>query len=283
MMTGLRRTLFHRTTVFRILSSSLPLLTMVMVLMAAAGQQRRCCGVGVQAFLAPAAVVVVQRSATNLPSSTSSTLQTVLTVSKKPNTKLSAFATADAEGIQRARNNDEDDSSSSWTPVQGGFLPRFRTPKSVVPLVREIRTLEEYRQYVVQPPDTITVVRFYAPWCRACKAVQPKFQRLSRQYASASTAAAVVTSDNDNSNHRSRPSVQFVEVPLTAETAVLHTGLGVPSLPYGHIYSNGLLVEERKMNKHVFAEFEAVLQTYVQGYCPVQYNTDTGAVEWLRE
>lgn len=251
---------------------------MLMVLIAAAAQQRRCCGAGVQAFLAPAAVAV-HRSA-SLSSSISSTLLTVLTVSNKPNTKLSAFATADAEDIQRARNNDEDDSSSSsWTPVQGGFLPRFRTPKSAVPLVREIRTLEEYRQYVVQPHDTITVVRFYAPWCRACKAVQPKFQRISRQYAS----AAAVASEHDKTNHRSSQSVQFVEVPLTAETAVLHSGLGVPSLPYGHIYSNGLLVEERKMNKHVFAEFEAVLQTYVQGSCPVQYNHDTGVVEWLRE
>ena len=262
-----RRTLFHRTTVFRILL--LPLLLFSLI-----GRQRRG---GVHA-LAPSLLAVpaagLQRSSSFFTFLGSSSTH------KPHSTKLAAFATADAEDIHRARdgsNNDNDDSSSSssWTPVQGGFLPRFRTPPPVTPLVREIHSLQDYRDIVVRAPaSTITVVRFYAPWCRACKAVQAKFQRLSRQYADAAAASS------------QRPKVQFVQVPLTSETAVLHTGLGVPSLPYGHIYYNGLLMEERKINKHVFDEFEAVLQTYVQGSCPVQYNNDNTeggvVVEWLR-
>ena len=97
------------------------------------------------------------------------------------------FATADAEEVHKPRNNnnsnnnsnDDDDystsSSSSWTAVEGGFLPRFRPPAKEVPVVREICSLKDYKNIVVQQPDMITVVRFYAPWCRACKAVKAKF------------------------------------------------------------------------------------------------------------
>ena len=54
------------------------------------------------------------------------------------------------------------------------------------------------------------------------------------------------------------------------ENAYLHEGLGVPSMPYGHIYYPRLgLVEERKLNRHVFADFERVLEDYDQGYCDV--------------
>ena len=34
------------------------------------------------------------------------------------------------------------------------------------------------------------------------------------------------------------------------------------------------LVEERKINKNLFAEFKTVLQTYVDGECPVTYDED---------
>jgi hypothetical protein len=55
----------------------------------------------------------------------------------------------------------------------------------------------------------------------------------------------------------------------------LHQGLGVPSLPYGHIYHSAVgLVEELKLNKNVFNTFEEILATYVRGSCVVTY-TDT--------
>lgn len=186
-------------------------------------------------------------------------------------TELSAFATADAEEVHRPKDNNKNnhnhkDNSSSWTAVEGGFLPRFKPPAKKAPAVQEVQSLQDYKKIVVQEPEKITVVRFYAPWCRACKAVKSKYVRLSRQYSS---------------NPAYCDKVQFVEVPLTKESAVLHTGLGVPSLPYGHIYyPQAGLVEERKMNKHVFKEFETVLETYVQGYCNVEYKED-GSTAWL--
>lgn len=179
---------------------------------------------------------------------------------------LSVFATTDAEEVRKPKKNSADDessSSSSWTPVEGGFLPKFRPPKKAPPKtgVREVRSLPDYKSTVVEEPERITVVRFYAPWCRACRAVKAKYHRLSRQH--------------DASR------VQFVDVPLTQESAVLHTGLGVPSLPYGHIYHpEAGLVEERKINKHEFGRFTHILDTYVQGYCDVEYKED-GATELL--
>ena len=93
-------------------------------------------------------------------------------------------------------------------------------------------------------------------WCRACKAIALFYKQLPKLY----------------------PNVKFVEVPLNAETGVLHQGLGVPSLPFGHIYHpEAGLVEERRISKKHFKEFrDQVLQSYVNGECPVQYNDEDG-------
>ena len=62
---------------------------------------------------------------------------------------------------------------------------------------------------------------------------------------------------------------------MEKDNAVLHQGLGVPSLPFGHIYHpTAGLVEEVKINKQVFTTFERVLETYVKGYCDVTYQED---------
>ena len=65
--------------------------------------------------------------------------------------------------------------------------------------------------------------------------------------------------------------VIFVEVPVTEENAALHQGLGVPSLPYAHVYepSTGL-VEELKISRQHISEFANKLQSYVTGSCELQ-------------
>lgn len=65
-----------------------------------------------------------------------------------------------------------------------------------------------------------------------------------------------------------------MEVPLTKENAYLHEGLGIPSLPYGHIYHpEAGLVEELKMKKKdgEFDNFARTLSTYIRGECDVEY------------
>ena len=62
--------------------------------------------------------------------------------------------------------------------------------------------------------------------------------------------------------------IQFVEVPVTDKNSNLHQGLGVPSLPYGHIYHpSGGLVEELKINRKHFSKFAKVVHSYAQTTC----------------
>ena len=108
------------------------------------------------------------------------------------------------------------------------------------------------------------IIAISVAWCKACKAVEGPFRRLTKEF----------------------PTVKFVEVPVTKDNAYLHQGLGIPSIPFGHIYqrqrlqqhdnetSTCTLVEERKMNKHVFAEFQQTLRSYVHGECPMVYDDD---------
>ncbi len=52
------------------------------------------------------------------------------------------------------------------------------------------------------------------------------------------------------------------------DTAYIHEGLGVPSVPFGHVYHPDVgLVEEKKINKKVFKEFRSAVDSYVRGSC----------------
>lgn len=59
------------------------------------------------------------------------------------------------------------------------------------------------------------------------------------------------------------PNVIFVEVPVLEHNANLHRGLGVESVPFGHIYhpKNGL-VEETKLSRNTFSEFENMIKMH---------------------
>lgn len=165
------------------------------------------------------------------------------------------------------RNGDSRDASASasddgdWTPTaSGGFLPNFlkeRLPAGE--LLREVTTLPDYKRVVAEEPHRLVVVFFHAPWCRACKAVLPRVRQLAR-------------------THRG-DAVKFVRVPLTPTNGFLHDGLGVPSLPFAHLYHPVAgLVEERKLNKHVLQEFQEILQDYVRGTCDVDWSSSGSPV-----
>ena len=96
--------------------------------------------------------------------------------------------------------------------------------------ITTVDTLEDYKREVVDEKDKIVVVRFYAQWCKSCKAAFPLFQKMKADL----------------------PSVKYVMVPLTKDTAYIHSGLGVPSVPFGHIYHPDVgLVEERKISEYL--------------------------------
>ena len=116
------------------------------------------------------------------------------------------------------------------------------------PNLRTVRTLGEYKEALDESgaANGMVVVRFFATWCKACKAIQPSYYRLASLY----------------------PHVTFLEVPVTNDNANLHQGLGVPSLPYGHVYHpiSGL-VEEMKISKRHFHELARAVRWYDDGMC----------------
>lgn len=158
------------------------------------------------------------------------------------------------EKNSKKKKNDEDE--KEWKQVVGGFVPKFlkRDADTKYPSVEMVDTIEDYKRVVVDEQNQIVVVRFFAPWCKSCKAAQPLFKKMVSHHS---------------------PSVKFVEVPLTKETAYIHEGLGVPSVPFGHIYHPEVgLVEEKKINKKVFKEFREALDSYVRGSCDIPMEED---------
>lgn len=106
-----------------------------------------------------------------------------------------------------------------------------------------VETLAEYKRVVADEADRIVAVRFHSPWCRACKAMAPAFYHLALQ----------------------NPGTLFVDVPVKEGNANLHQGLGVPSLPYGHMYHpDDGLVEELRITKKLMPEFGEILKGYIQ-------------------
>lgn len=173
----------------------------------------------------------------------------------RPTSPISAFQflAEDAEK-EGTHSKDKESWEKSWIPTSnGGFLPKLGKVGKTNEVL-DITSMEQYREHVAQEKEQLVVVRFFAPWCRACKAIALFYKQLPKFF----------------------PGVKFVQVTLNAETGVLHQGLGVPSLPFGHIYHpEAGLVEERRISKRHFKEFQdQVLRSYVEGYCPVQYSDD---------
>jgi thiol-disulfide isomerase/thioredoxin len=114
------------------------------------------------------------------------------------------------------------------------------------PNLKTVHTLEEYKKAMDEEHGKIVVVRFFATWCKACKAIQPAYYRMASMY----------------------PHIAFLEVPVTNQNANLHQGLEVPSLPYGHIYyPEAGLVEELKISRKYFPDLVKNVRWYDEGRC----------------
>jgi len=123
--------------------------------------------------------------------------------------------------------------------------------------INTIHTLQEYKREVADERDRLVVVRFYAEWCKACRAVAPFYYRLAEEF------------ENE---------IKFIEVPITDKNANIHQGLEVPSIPFGHIYHpTGGLVEERRLKRMDFPTFDKILRSYAKGSCELvmDENNDT--------
>lgn len=127
-----------------------------------------------------------------------------------------------------------------------GEAAKKKIDKSLPSNLKIVTTLQEYKDVVGCEKERIVVVRFFAQWCKACKAIQPIFYGLANRL----------------------PKILFVDVPITESNANLHQGLGIPSLPFGHIYTpTGGLVEELRITRPLFSTFAKKLKSYISGSC----------------
>lgn len=189
-------------------------------------------------------------------SPTSSTATAIATGSSTSYLQAVALPAEQEDEKQKKKKNDnEEDEEDEWTATKGGFIPNIlkRRKQQKHPSIHMVDNIHDYKDVVVDETEQIVVVRFFASWCRSCKATKPLFNKLVRTYSQ-------TTDYNVN--------VKFVEVPLTKETAYLQEGLGVPSVPFAHIYHpEGGLVEEMKISKPHFSDFNQKLKSYVVGSC----------------
>jgi len=161
--------------------------------------------------------------------------------------------------VMPKRNNDDDNNGSNSNKKQAvSRNANVDMPRNMY--VSE-KGLESYKELIGDETERLTVVRFYAPWCQACKRVSSLFDRMARQ----------------------NPDVKFVQVPISEEAnKLLVAGLGVPAIPYGHVYHpTAGLVEERSMNKKYFGDFSRIVDSYTQDGCALADDVDpyTGVYE----
>lgn len=109
--------------------------------------------------------------------------------------------------------------TNSWWEVPG--------PENLI-----LATSEAMLNETVQQGKTagrLVTVKFFAPWCQACKALYPKWLQLAAQH----------------------PDVMFVKVNAADETMrAVAAAMGVTKLPYFHMYMHGQLAKNFTANLH---------------------------------
>lgn len=124
-------------------------------------------------------------------------------------------------------------SSSVASPTD--FIPErqqkttVKTGHNLPPNVRTVETLEEFKIAITDESSKVVVVRFYATWCRMCKAIEPMYYRVANKFSN----------------------VVFLDVPvIKGKNEDLFKELGVNTFPFAHIYfpTEGLM-EEMKLTR----------------------------------
>jgi thiol-disulfide isomerase/thioredoxin len=132
--------------------------------------------------------------------------------------------------------------------------------KNKAPHVQEVLTQAQFEGIIRHEQDQITAVRFYAPWCRACKAAKGLYDGLVR----------------------TSPDVKFMEVPMMAGNNQLFSSMGINKFPTGQIYHPVYgLVEQLPISGKKVKSFDQILQSYAAGSCdlPEDVNPDSGVFE----
>ena len=119
---------------------------------------------------------------------------------------------------------------------------------------------QEELRHILETTNQLTVVRFHAPFCKACKANTPQVKRFAQQH----------TSD-----------ITFVEVTVDTRNPEIKQMLnefGVKKVPYGFVYHPQIgQVEQASFHKRYFRDVANMIESYVNGICdlPSDVNEST--------
>lgn len=123
-----------------------------------------------------------------------------------------------------------------------------------LPNVFHAGSKDECLKLVETSMSRLTVFKFYSSFCRACKRIAPRFDKLARE----------------------NPEIDFVFVQLSDSTKnFIVSELGIPALPYGGIYHPEVgLVETMSICSKRFSDFEAVFGSYRDLACQLPDNDE---------
>lgn len=125
---------------------------------------------------------------------------------------------------------------------------RRRTIKPQKDYLHQVSNPEEFDKEVKSEPDRLVVVRFHAPYCKACKSIQVAYERLANSL---------------------QKNVKFVDVSI--EDRQEFPGLDVPATPYAQIYHPELgLVEHSPIARRQLTTFKKILKWYVDGVADLE-------------
>mmetsp|Transcript_38716 Transcript_38716/g.78993 ORF Transcript_38716/g.78993 Transcript_38716/m.78993 type:complete len:212 (-) Transcript_38716:29-664(-) len=143
------------------------------------------------------------------------------------------------------RNGDFPETQVDIAPSLRVQTTERKMKEKLYPNIAHMKSVQEHAHAMLAEKEHIVVTRFYAPWCKACKATEPSFLKLVKDMS---------------------PRVKFFEIPLESEME--WEEFGVPSVPFAQIHHPDVgLVEEMKMNRSDFPGVKKVLVDYLEGSC----------------
>lgn len=175
---------------------------------------------------------------------------------------------------------------------------RGTTTTTLPPHVTEVTTLEQFQNALMDDSNNnkirlsstmlgkVTAVRWYAPWCRACRAVEPYFYSMNRLFQKEGTEDRVqfidipATSSSSKNRHSNDSSPTLCVTSKSRRSNIvsgnqLHVGFAIPKVPYGHIYHSEYgLVEELKLTTKTVKDFQLILKSYVDMLCELGAEID---------
>jgi thiol-disulfide isomerase/thioredoxin len=105
-------------------------------------------------------------------SPTSRYLNTLSDNKKSRISSLSSTLTSDEEASKTAQDDTNQD------PPNQGDIPEF--PSMNEHGIYDILNADQHNAWLKANPDKLMVIKFFAPWCRACKSVEPKYIQISK-------------------------------------------------------------------------------------------------------